>query len=37
MFGVVGLAGGVVTLAAAFFLDFPAASLGAAVLLGSDF
>ena len=25
------------TLAAAFFLDFPAASLGAAVVLGSDF
>jgi len=32
-----GLAAAVSTLAAALFLDFPAASLGAAVVLGSDF
>jgi len=35
--GVVGLAAAVLTLAAAFFLDFPAVSLGATVVLGSDF
>ena len=33
--GVVGVAVAVLTLAAAFFLDFPAARLGAAVDLGS--
>jgi hypothetical protein len=35
--GVVGLEAAVLTLAAAFFLDFPATSLGAAVVLGSGF
>jgi len=35
--GVVGLAAAVLTLAAVFFLDFPTASLGAAMVLGSDF
>jgi len=35
--GVVGLLAAVLTLAAAFFLDFPAASLGAFVVLSSDF
>ena len=35
--GVVGLAAAVLTLAATLLLDFPAASLGAAVVLGSDF
>ena len=34
---VVGLAAEVLTLAAAFFLGFPAVSLGAAVVLGSGF
>jgi hypothetical protein len=33
----VGLAAKVLTLAAAFFFDFPAADFGAAVDLGSDF
>ena len=36
-FGVVGLAAAVLTLAAAFFFDFPVACLGAAVGLGSGF
>jgi hypothetical protein len=31
------VAAAVLTLAASFFLDFPAAGLGAAVVLGSDF
>jgi len=35
--GVVGLAAAVFTLAAAFFFDFPAAGLVAAVDLGSGF
>jgi len=35
--GVVGLAATVLTLAAAFFLGFPVAGLGAAVGLGSGF
>jgi hypothetical protein len=35
--GVVGLAATVLTLASAFFFDFPAADLGAAVDLGSGF
>ena len=35
--GVVGLAAGVLTIAAAFFLGFPAADLGAAVGLSSGF
>jgi len=35
--GVVGLAAAVMTLAAAFFLDFTAASLGPAAVFGSDF
>jgi hypothetical protein len=35
--GVVGLAATALTLAAAFFFDFPAADLGAAVDLGSGF
>jgi hypothetical protein len=35
--GVVGLAAAVLTLAAAFFLVFPAAGLVAAVVLGSGF
>jgi hypothetical protein len=33
----VGLAAAVLKLVAAFFLDFAAAGLGAAVILGSDF
>ena len=37
MFGGVVLAAAVLTLAAAFFFDFPAACLGAAVGLGSGF
>ena len=36
-FGGVGLAPAVLTFAAAFFLDFPAARLGAAMDLGSGF
>ena len=35
--GFVGVAAAVLTLAAAFFLDFPEARLGAAVDLGSGF
>jgi hypothetical protein len=35
--GVVGLAAAVLTLAAAVFLDFPAAGLEAAEVMGSDF
>jgi hypothetical protein len=35
--GVVGLAAAVLTLAAPFFLGFPAAGLGPAVDLGPDF
>jgi len=35
--GVVGVAAAVLTLAAAFFLDFPEARLGAAVDLSSGF
>jgi hypothetical protein len=35
--GVVDLAAAVLTLVVAFFLDFPAATLGAAVVLGSHF
>jgi len=37
MLGVVGLAATVFTLAVAFFFDFPAAGLDAAVDLGSGF